>query len=188
MCIFLSAAVCPGMHFTWKFIYHIVDLETMALDITLIILGGILMIAGTIGCLLPIIPGPPLCYASLIILQLSSKQPFSSKFLIAYAVLTGVVLLLDYVIPVYGTKRFKGSKYGIWGSTIGMVLGLIFLFPIGIILGPVIGAFSGEIIGGRTRDQAFKSALGSLLGFLAGASIKFVLCISMAYQFILNVL
>ncbi len=160
----------------------------MALDITLIILGGILMIAGTIGCLLPIIPGPPLSYAALIILQLSSKQPFSSTFLIVYGVITAVVLLLDYVIPIYGTKKFEGSKYGIWGSTIGMVLGLIFLFPIGIILGPMIGAFSGELIGGRTTDKAFKSAIGSLLGFLAGASIKFVLCISMAYYFFINVL
>jgi hypothetical protein len=160
----------------------------MALDITLIILGGILMIAGIIGSLFPVIPGPPLSYGALIILQLSSKQPFSSTFFIVYGLITAVVLLLDYVIPMYGTKKFEGSKYGIWGSTIGMVLGVIFLFPIGIVIGPMVGAFSGEIISGKTVNKAFKSALGSLLGFLAGASIKFVLCLSMAYYFFINVL
>jgi len=160
----------------------------MALDITLITLAGILIIAGTVGCILPIIPGPPLSYSGLLLLQFSSKQPFTSTFLIIYAALTVLVLILDYVIPIYGTKKFEGSKYGIWGSTIGMILGLIFLFPIGIIIGPMAGAFSGEIISGKPKKQAFKSALGSLIGFLAGASIKFVLTISMAYYFIINII
>jgi len=160
----------------------------MALDITLLTLGGILIIAGTVGCILPIIPGPPLSYAGLLLLQFSSRHPFTSTFLIIYAALTVLVLILDYVIPIYGTKKLQGSKYGIWGSTIGMILGLIFLFPIGILIGPMIGAFSGEIISGKPGKQAFKSALGSLIGFLAGASIKFVLCISMAYYFIINII
>lgn len=188
MCLSFRSSGLSGHALTWNFFYRIVDLDIMALDITLIILGGILMIAGTVGCILPIIPGPPLSYAALLVLQLSSKQPFSSTFLIIYAVLTVIVILLDYVIPIYGTKKFEGSKYGIRGSIVGMVLGLFFLFPIGIIIGPVIGAFSGEIISGKTMDKAFKSALGSLLGFLAGASIKFVLCISMAYHFFINIL
>ena len=158
----------------------------MALDIILIIIGGILIVAGTIGCILPIIPGPTLSYAGLLLLQFSSKHPFTTTFLVVYAVLTAIVILLDYIIPIYGTKKFEGSKYGIRGSTIGMVAGLIFLFPIGIVIGPMIGAFSGELISGKTREQAFKSALGSLLGFLAGTSIKFVLCISMAFYFFMN--
>ncbi len=158
----------------------------MALDITLMLLGGILIIAGTVGCLLPIIPGPPLSYAGLILLQLSSKAPFTTTFLITYAAITVIVLILDYVIPIYGTKKLNGSKYGIWGSTVGMILGLFLLFPIGIIIGPMLGAFTGEIITGKTKEQAFKSALGSLLGFLTGASIKFIVCLSMAFHFSMN--
>ncbi len=160
----------------------------MALDIILILLGGILIIAGTIGCILPIIPGPPLSYAGLLLLQFSSKAPFTSTFLITYAVITIIVLILDYVIPIYGTKKLEGSKYGIWGSTIGMILGLFFLFPIGIIIGPMLGAFTGEIITGKTKNQAFKSALGSLLGFFTGASIKFIVCLSMAFHFFKSLL
>ena len=160
----------------------------MALDIILILIGGILVIAGTVGCILPIIPGPPLSYAGLFLLQFSSKAPFTTAFLITYAVITVIVLILDFVIPVYGTKKLEGSKYGIRGSIIGMILGLFFLFPIGIILGPMLGAFTGEIISGKTKDQAFKSALGSLFGFLSGASIKFILCLTIAFHFFTNLL
>lgn len=159
-----------------------------ALDITLLTLGGILIIAGVAGSILPMIPGPPLSYAGLLLLQLSSKQPFTATFLIIYAVLTVLVIVLDYVIPIYGTKKFQASRSGIRGSTIGMILGLIFLFPIGIIIGPIIGAFSGEILSGKPGSQAVKSALGSLAGFLAGTSIKFVLSLSMAYYFIINII
>jgi uncharacterized protein YqgC (DUF456 family) len=107
--------------------------------------------------------------------------------LIIYALLTGLVALLDYVIPIYGTKKFQGSKYGIWGSTAGLIIGILFFFPLGIIAGPVLGAFIGEIISGKTKDRAFKSAMGSFLGFLAGTALKLILSMSMAYQYIVTV-
>ncbi len=160
----------------------------IVLDYALISFGAILIVAGVVGSLLPVIPGPPLSYGGLLLLQFSSKNPFSTTFLVTYALLTILVLILDYLIPIYGTKRLEGSKYGVRGSTAGMVLGLIFFFPIGIIIGPMIGAFSGEMISGKTTKQAFKSAIGSFLGFLAGASIKFILCISMAFYFITTLL
>ncbi|NIO84071.1 MAG: DUF456 family protein, partial [Candidatus Aminicenantes bacterium] len=77
----------------------------MSIDVVLIILGGILIVAGIIGCILPVLPGPPVSYTGLLLLQLSSKHPFTARFLIIYGILTLLVAVFDFVIPVYGTKR-----------------------------------------------------------------------------------
>lgn len=155
----------------------------MALDITWSVLGGIFMVVGLVGCFLPIIPGPPLSYMGLIVLQFKEQSPFSSKFLIVWAVVVVAVTALDYVVPAYGTKKFGGTKYGIWGCTIGLILGLWF-GPMGIILGPFLGALIGELIGGKDSNQAFKAALGSFVGFLVGTLLKLIVCGVMGWYFV----
>jgi uncharacterized protein YqgC (DUF456 family) len=157
------------------------------MDELLILSGFICIIVGIVGCILPVLPGPVISYAGLILLQLSSSHPFGIQPLVIYALLTTGVMLLDYIIPVYGTKKLQGSKYGIWGSGIGMAAGILFLFPAGIIIGPMAGAFIGELISGKEIRQALKSALGSFLGFLAGTTIKFLLSLSIAYYFVVTV-
>lgn len=138
------------------------------------------MLVGILGCFLPLLPGPPLCYIALLIQQLRSDPPFTSKFLWIWAGITVVVTVLDYVIPLYGTKRFGGSKYGIWGCTIGLVAGF-WLGPLGIIIGPFVGAFIGEIIANNNSNQALKAAWGSFAGFLFGTLLKLVVCVIMAW-------
>lgn len=138
------------------------------------------MLVGILGCILPLLPGPPLCYIALLIQQLRSDPPFTSKFLWIWAGITVVVTVLDYVIPLYGTKRFGGSKYGIWGCTIGLIAGF-WLGPLGIIIGPFVGAFIGEIIANNNSNQALKAAWGSFAGFLLGTLLKLVVCVIMAW-------
>lgn len=152
-------------------------------DIVLIILGGICMAAGIAGCLLPVLPGPPISYAGLILLQLSSKQPFSNDFLITYGLLTAFVTILEQIIPIIGAKVFHGSKYGVWGSAIGLIAGIFIFPPFGILIGAFAGAFLGELAGGRNLRGAGKASIGSLIGFITGTVIKIVLSIIMAYHF-----
>jgi len=159
----------------------------MLVDSILIILGGICVLAGLIGCVLPVLPGPAIGYAGLILLHLSSVHSFSVNFLIIFALLTVLVAVLDYIIPVYGTKKLEGSKYGIWGSTLGLVAGMFFLFPIGIVIGPMIGAFAGEMLSGKKAEQAIKPALGSFLGFLASTVVRLILTLIMAYYYVVAV-
>lgn len=159
----------------------------MAIDITWSVLGGILIVVGLAGCFLPIIPGPPLSYMGLIVLQFKEQSPFSTKFLIIWAVVVIAVTALDYVVPAYGTKKFGGTKYGIWGCTIGLILGL-WMGPIGIILGPFLGALIGELIGGKSSDLAFKAALGSFVGFLVGTLLKLITCCVMGWYFVKTLL
>jgi uncharacterized protein len=153
------------------------------MDIVWLILGIILMLGGIAGCFLPVLPGPPMSYVGLLILQLRTEPPFTVKFLVIWAIVTAVVTALDYYIPIYGTKKFGGTKYGVWGCTIGLLVGL-WLGPVGVIIGPFAGAFIGEMIYNSNSKIAFKSALGSFLGFLAGTLLKLVVCFVMAYYFV----
>lgn len=153
------------------------------MDFVWIISGGILLLVGIIGCFLPVLPGPPLAYVGLLIQQLKSSSPFSSRFLIVFLLITIVITVLDYFIPIYGTKKFGGSRFGIWGSTLGLLMGLFF-GPIRIIVGPFIGALIGELMATSEPTKAFKAATGSFIGFLAGTFLKLVVCFTMAWYWI----
>jgi hypothetical protein len=155
------------------------------MDLVWAVIGGILMLAGIIGCLLPLIPGPPLSFSGLLLLQLRETAPFTSKFLIIWAVIVIAITVLDYLVPIYGTKRFGGTKYGLWGCTIGLIAGFWF-GPIGIIAGPFLGALLGEWLGNRNSDQALKAAIGSFVGFLVGTVIKLIASGVMTYYFIVS--
>ncbi len=166
------------------------------MDLVLIIIGIILVIAGLLGAVLPGLPGPPLSFIALVMLQFTSKEPFGMNFLIIMGVIMAVIVVLDYVIPVYGTKKFGGSKKGVWGSTIGLIVGLFVLPPLGIvigpfgilgiILGPFVGAYIGERMDNKDSNTAMRAAVGSFIGFLAGTFIKVVYSIVAGVYFFIG--
>ena len=153
------------------------------MDYFLITLGILFIISGILGGVLPILPGPPLSYVGLILLHLTESYHFSNQFLIIWGVITVVVYLLDYLIPIWGTKRFGGSKRGVWGSIIGLLIGLFLFPPFGIIVGPFVGAVVGELSSGKQSREAFRSGFGSFVGFLAGTMIKLIASGMMAWYF-----
>lgn len=154
------------------------------MDTFLIISGIILILAGIAGCIFPFLPGPPLAYGSLILLQISTYKPFTENFLVIWALVTTAVVIADYYIPIWGTKKFGGTKGGVWGATIGLIVGIFFFPPLGLIIGPFIGAFAGEIINKQDSNKAFRSAIGSFIGFVAGTLMKLGITVVMGYYFI----
>lgn len=156
------------------------------MDVFWLVLGIVLLLGGLAGCLLPLLPGPPLSFAALLMLQLRTDPPFTLNFLLIWAGITAFVTLLDYVIPVYGTKKFGGTKYGVWGCMLGLLAGF-WLGPVGIVIGPFAGAFVGEWLANKNSDKALRAAIGSFIGFLAGTVLKLVVCCVMTYYFILAV-
>jgi uncharacterized protein YqgC (DUF456 family) len=153
-------------------------------DILLTAGGGALMILGIIGCFLPVIPGPPTSFVGLLLLHFSNFAEFSFEFLLVMGAIAVIVTIMDYIVPVWGTKKFGGSKAGMWGAAIGLVLGLIFFPPLGIIIGPFAGAVIGESITGKDAASSFKAGLGSLLGLMIGIGLKLAASIAMTYYFI----
>jgi uncharacterized protein YqgC (DUF456 family) len=155
------------------------------MDIILIIFGLIFILAGIIGCVLPVIPGPPLSYVGIILLEFTSATPFSSGFMIFWFLIAAGVTVLDYIIPVWSTKKSGGSKYGTRGSMVGLIIGL-FAGPVGIIIGPFLGALIGELIYGKKSKDALKSGIGAFTGFLMGTGVKLVSSGFMAYYFFIE--
>ena len=153
------------------------------MDTFLIVAAIILLIGGIAGCIIPFLPGPPLAYGSLILIQLSSYKPFTVKFLVIWALVTLVIVIADYYIPIWGTKKFGGTKSGVWGATIGLIIGIFFFPPIGLIVGSFLGAFIGEMLNNQDTNKALRSALGSFVGFVAGTIMKLGISIVMGYYF-----
>lgn len=146
----------------------------------LLIAGFCCMLLGILGSLLPALPGPPISWVGLLLLYLCPGMERNYWILGITLVIAIVIAILDYIIPAKGTKRFGGSKYGIWGTNIGLIVGILAPIPFGFIIGPFVGALIGELLYDRKDStRATKAAMGSFLGFLAGTFIKFV--VSIAY-------
>jgi uncharacterized protein YqgC (DUF456 family) len=152
-------------------------------DYILIIFGVIIMILGIIGCLVPVLPGPPLNFIGLLLLHFTRFGHFTTPTLIIFAGIAVVVTILDYLVPMWGTRKFGGSKYGTRGAAIGLIIGF-FLGPVGIIIGPFIGAFTGEMIFKDDIKYAVRAGFGSLVGFLTGVGLKLAASFIMTFYFV----
>ncbi len=154
------------------------------MDIALLVLGLLLCLLGIIGSFLPVLPGPPVSWAGLLLLHLTNAVPQDWWFLGITGVVALAIFALDYVIPIVGTKKFGGTKAGMIGTTLGLIIGLLAPIPGGIIIGPFVGAFLGELSNKADNKTALKAAFGSFLGFLTGAFMKFVVSIIFTGLFI----
>ena len=159
----------------------------------LIILAIILALVGIAGSVVPGLPGPPLSWAALLVLSFTSVDNFSATFLFITACIAAVITVLDYVVPSLSTKKFGGSKAGIWGCNIGLVISIVGL-PfgpqglLGVILWPFIGALVGELISGKASHDALRAAWGAFVGFLTGTGLKFVYSIILAIILIRDII
>lgn len=145
------------------------------MEIFLLILAFLCMVIGIVGCIIPGLPGVPVAYVGLLIAQATDKISFSWQMLLIWGIVTVVVSILDYVVPAWGTKKYGGTKYGVWGSTIGVFVGLFF-GAVGVILGPLVGAIIGELISGKQFNEALRAGWGSFIGILAGTVLKLICC------------
>jgi len=150
----------------------------------LIFLGTISTILGITGCIFPAIPGPPLSYLSLILLQFAKEEPvFKENLLIRFAFYTILVFLLDYILPLLGAKLYGTTKRGIWGAIIGAIIGIFIIPPFGMILGIFLGAIIGELTAGKKSSMALKAGIVTFFGSIIATFIKLSLSLVMAFYF-----
>jgi len=153
------------------------------MDYFLLIIAILFMLTGIVGCLVPVLPGPPLSYLGLVIVHFTRFADVSQKLFIILGIIAVAVTVLDYIVPIWGTRHFGGSKYGARGATVGLIIGL-FLGPAGIIIGPFLGAFVGELIFKDDVKYALKAGFGSLLGFMTGVGLKLAASLLMTFYFV----
>lgn len=155
------------------------------LEIVLVAIGLLVSLLGILGCLLPVLPGPPLSFVALIIISWAKNwEPYNSEFLLLMAGLTIFVTLLDYVVPAAGARKYGASKAGVWGSVLGMLIGLVLFPPWGMFLGAFFGAMIGEINAGKTRGGALRAAWGVFMGTMVGIGLKLALSGVMLFYYI----
>ncbi len=145
------------------------------MDIFLLLLGFLVALFGIIGSFVPVLPGPLTSWVGLLILHLTSAVPMNWIFLGITLGIAILIWVIDYFIPAMGTKKFGGSRYGVIGTMIGLLVGLFFFPPFGIIIGPFAGAFIGEMMkDSKDSKKALKAAFGSFIGFLTSTLLKFI--------------
>ena len=145
------------------------------MDIFLVILGFCLVGLGLIGSFLPVLPGPLTGWLGLLVLHLTKAVELTWSFL---GITLGVAILiwiLDYIIPAMGTKKFGGTRSGVIGTTVGLIVDLISPIPFGFIIGAFVGALIGELMhDSKDTSRAVKAAFGSFIGFIFSSTIKFI--------------
>ena len=162
------------------------------------LLAVIFVIVGIVGDVVPVLPGVPISYAAILLLYFFTDITYSTEMLIIYAVVCILITILDYLVPVWGTKKFGGTKAGGRGSTIGLIVGVLVLPMLGIVIGPFgligiiagpfFGAYIGEKIGGVDDKLAWRSAFGSFIGFVAGTFLKLIYSFVVGYIVIRDII
>lgn len=142
------------------------------MEILYVILALLFAVAGIVGAVAPVLPGPPLSFVALLMLLLCDGNDVSNTSLVVTGLLAALITLLDYVAPVWLTKKSGGSKYGTWGATIGLIVGLFFALP-GMLIGPFLGAYIGELVAKTPSSKAFKVACMSFVAFMLTSGMKF---------------
>lgn len=162
------------------------------MDTFLIVLSIILFLVGIAGSVVPALPGIPVSWLGFLCLNFVQGIYIPLYLTIGTLILTIIIFILQYVIPAQGTKRFGGTKYGIWGTNIGLIVGIIAPIPLGFIIGPFLGAYIGELIYNSqqtealkntdenedtSNNRALKAAFGSFVGVMTSSLISLMFCV-----------
>ena len=151
------------------------------MEILILITVAILLIVGVIGSVIPVLPGPPISYSAILLLHFFTPYQFDTVLLITLSIFVVVITLLDYWFQFYGVKKNGGGQKATNGTLIGLLVGIFFFPPIGILLGPFTGAYVGAKMEGND-ENAIRIAFGSILGFLGGTVLKLLVSGFIFYQ------
>lgn len=146
------------------------------------------MFVGLAGCVLPMLPGAPLVFAGIYIYAwLTGFTTISRNLIIIFLILTVLSVIIEYISSSIGSKKFGASKLGFIGAFVGAVIGVFFI-PWGLIVGPLAGALTGELIVGKKMKEAFRSGTGAVIGFFGGTLLKTVISFAMIAFFTVRLL
>lgn len=147
------------------------------------LIAGLLVLVGLAGVVLPALPGLPLVFFGLLLAAWADGfQRVGWVALTVLGVLTLLSFLIDFLSTVVGAQRVGASRKALWGSVLGSVAGLFFM-PIGLFVGPFVGALAGEYWHGRQLGQATKVGFGTWLGIVLGVAAKLALAFAMVGLF-----
>ena len=147
--------------------------------------SAVLTAIGLCGLIVPVIPGPILLLAGLILAAWAEHFVFIGPTIITILTLLAILAhTLDFIAGAMGVNRFGASRKAAFGAAIGAVFGIFFGF-IGMLLGPFIGALIGELTVSKNIQTAGLAGIGAWLGMIVGAAVKMAIGFSMVGIFII---
>lgn len=149
----------------------------MATADLLFIFAAFLNLIGLIGTVVPALPGPPLSFVGMVLCCVAAPNPVMIILTVLMFLLVVAVTVLDFVIPGWLTNKVGGCKKATWGATLGLIVGL-FYAPLGLIIGPFLGALIGEYSNCQKLELSFKVAVYTFFSLLIGTLFKLVTCIA----------
>lgn len=153
-----------------------------------LVVALLIMIGGTIGTLLPVIPGTPIIFIAAVAHRLYFGPHGADIWvLVLIGILAALAFVLDYIAGMVGARKMGATWRGVLGAVLGGLVGLLFSIP-GILFGPFVGAVACEMLGGREFKPAAKAGFGATLGLVIGAVGKLALCFTMIILFVVNVI
>lgn len=154
-----------------------------------LILAFVFFLVGITGTLLPALPGVPLVFVGMVVYGLvTGFATLDVRFYVIQGAATVLALVIDYAATAYGTRRYGGSTAAILGGTVGILVGPFVLGPLGIVLGPFLGALVGEMLKGKRPEEAFRAAVGTLVGLVGSTLVKLIIEAGMIAWFLIEVL
>ena len=148
----------------------------MMLRIIVILISSL----GVLGTLLPVVPGTPLLVlASLIYILFAGLEALGWQVLVGLVIMSLIAEGSKYFSSLLGAKHFGSSRQGLVGVLLGLMFGILFLGPLGIVLGPVLGSILVELFKGRSIEEAAKVGLGTIVGQLGGSVFAFMIALLM---------
>ncbi|MBR6774989.1 MAG: DUF456 domain-containing protein [Bacteroidales bacterium] len=168
------------------------------MEFLIYLLAVVFIIVGIIGDVVPGLPGVPISYAAMLLIHFFTGINYDSEALVIYGIICLLITVVDYFVPIWGTKKFGGTKAGVRGSTIGLIIGVVVLPLLGIVIGPLgligiiagpfVGAYVGEKMSGVDDQLAWRSAIGSFVGFVAGTLLKVVYSLVVGFVVIKDII
>lgn len=151
------------------------------MEIAALLLFLLFLLTGAAGIILPVLPGVPLVAVGAVLAAwmtgFAGLGWAPLLWVIALAVLSQV---LEYVAGLIGARYYGARRAGLWDSILGSIVGVIWLPPLGLLIGALGGAIVGELLTGRPLTEAVRAGFGALLGALGGVLAKGIILIAIA--------
>ena len=153
-----------------------------------LVISIIFFILGLLGTVLPVLPGAILIYAGMLVYgMMTGFKSMTVNFFLIQALILIIIFLVDFLASLIGTRHFGGSKQAIYGAGIGTLLGLFVMPPVGIFVGPFLGAVIAELLLGKQLQEAIRVGIGSFIGIVGGTLLKLLMEIIMIVYFFIQV-
>lgn len=159
------------------------------LEIIVLTLSGVGVLVGIAGTVLPLLPGLPLVFFSVLLYGAVTRfTQITADTILILGLLTIAALFIDAIAIMRGVRRMGGTPRGMVGAMIGAFLGLFFGNFLGMIAGLLLGVIVGELRSGMDAQRMLKAAAGAALGVLVSSVLRFVIALAMVAIAVMDLL